>query len=194
MNKFQKIILGMVFVNLVVIFLYPPYDEYPLAQNYMPAFSGFRLLFDDHPRQVINSSLLYLEVFVVLINGGIAWLLLNNHAASVPRRLNRQEWTLVAVAVNLILILLFPPFENAFVVSHAVLPTFDGFYFIFGDNSRRSIVSPMLYLELVFILVNGALFWLFLRHSDPMLQDLTPDQDKAMASALKQVSEGKSGR
>lgn len=194
MNKFQKIILGMVFVNLVVIFLYPPYNEYPLAQNYMPAFSGFRFLFDDHYRQVINSSLLYLEVFVVLINGGIAWLLLSNHAAPVPRRLNRQEWTLVAVAVNLIVILLFPPFENAFVVTHAVLPTFDGFYFIFADNTRRSIVSPMLYLELVFILVNGALFWLFLRHSDPMLQDLTPDQAKAMASALKQVSKGKSSR
>jgi hypothetical protein len=65
------------------------------------------------------------------------------------------------LAFNLLLALLFPPFQDHYVATKALLPSFDGFYFVFGDNSRRVMVAAMLWVEVVFILVNGALLWLF---------------------------------
>src|SRR5258706_13139275 len=38
--------------------------------------------------------------------------------------------------------------------------TFDGFYFAFGDKSRRAIFVPLLYMEVLFVLVNACTFWL----------------------------------
>jgi hypothetical protein len=64
------------------------------------------------------------------------------------------------VAVNIVVILLFPPFESVFTLSKATLPTFQGFYFIFAHQPNHVIVTTILYMEVVFVLVNGALFWL----------------------------------
>ena len=60
---------------------------------------------------IVNSSLLMLESFVVAINAGIAVLLLRNRSYAARRRVSLQNATLILVAVNLVVILLFPPFE-----------------------------------------------------------------------------------
>ncbi len=78
-------------------------------------------------------------------------------------RMNRnQTVTLIAAAANLLL-LLFPPFENYYALTKAMLPSFDGFNIVFDDNSMRVIVAPILWSEVIFILVNGAMLWLLLR-------------------------------
>ena len=109
-------------------------------------------------------SVLLNNVIALLINFAIAVLLLQRPAPDRPRRSNRaQRWLLAAVGVNLVLMLLFPPFENFIAVSQAALPTFEGFYFVFGDNRQRQIVMPILYLEVTLLLINAGLLWLFLK-------------------------------
>ena len=41
-----------------------------------------------------------------------------------------------------------------------MLPSFQGFYFIFMAGPMLAIVTPILYLEVVFVLFNGAALWL----------------------------------
>ena len=55
-----------------------------------------------------------------------------------------QRPILRQVAINLVLILLFPPFEYYYAISKAALPSFDGFYFVFDDNRQRQIVATLL--------------------------------------------------
>ena len=59
------------------------------------------------------------------------------------------------VAVNLVLILLFPPFEYFSAITKAALPTFEGFYFLFGDNSQRQLITAILYIEVALVVING---------------------------------------
>ena len=74
-----------------------------------------------------------------------------------------QNATLIVVAVNLVVILLFPPLESAFTMSKAAIPTFEGFYFIFARRPDHVIVTAVLYIEVFFLLINGAIFWLIFR-------------------------------
>jgi hypothetical protein len=62
------------------------------------------------------------------------------------------------------------------------LPTFEGFYFIFGDNPMRQIVSSILYIEVALILVNGALLWLVFR--DKTEAELSAEQMRDLAKRL----------
>lgn len=93
------------------------------------------------------------------------------------------------MAVNLVLILLFPPFENYYAITKAVLPSFDGFYFIFGDNAQRQIVASLLYIEAALILINGGLLWLLFaeRRDDG---ELTAEEKRALAKALRDRQRG----
>jgi type II secretory pathway component PulF len=84
--------------------------------------------------------------------------------------------------LNLLLALLFPPFQNHYVSSKALLPSFDGFYFVFGDNSMRVVVAAMLWIEVVFILVNGAMLWLLFRRPGP--RELTAAQRFAQSEEM----------
>ena len=45
---------------------------------------------------------------------------------------------------------------------------------VFDDNSMRVIVAPILWLEVIFILINGAMLWLLLRKGAP--QEMTAAQ------------------
>lgn len=56
--------------------------------------------------------------------------------------------------------LLFPPMESVFALTKSAIPTFEGFFFIFTQLPAHVIVETLLYLEIMFILVNGALLWL----------------------------------
>lgn len=124
---------------------------------------------------VVNTSVLLLELLVVLINVGIALLLLGGEKSDSTRhRINLQNASLIVVAFNLVLIMLFPPFESVYAITRAAIPTFEGFYFIFARQANHVIVSTILYLEVIFALVNGALLWLIFR--EKKLTVLTPEQ------------------
>ena len=57
--------------------------------------------------------------------------------------------------------------EYVFAVSKSTIPTFEGFYFIFAQKPAHVIVQSMLWLEITFILINGALLWLMFRERKP---------------------------
>jgi len=157
-NKYQSITILVAAINLLLMLLFPPYDYISVHHN-VPNFDGFLFVFGDHPNRVVNNDFLSIEIFTVLINAAISWVLLRERAR-LRRRLDRQNLVLFGVALNLLLALLFPPFQDHYTASTALLPSFDGFYFVFGDNSKRVIVATMLWVEVVFILFNGALLWL----------------------------------
>jgi hypothetical protein len=80
----------------------------------------------------------------------------------------------MVVAVNLVVILLFPPFENYSAVTRAILPSFQGFYLIFAAPPEHIIVTTLLYIEVIFVLVNGGLLWLLFK--ERKLPVLTPEE------------------
>ena len=61
------------------------------------------------------------------------------------------------------MILLFPPFENYGSATKLAGTWFDGFYFVFGDKWQRRFCLPLLYFEVLWVLINSALMWLLLR-------------------------------
>jgi hypothetical protein len=166
MNRYQTAALTVAAANLLLMVLFPPYDFLSVTHHDIPNFDGFSFIFDDHARRKINGNFLSIEIFVVLTNAAIVWLLQRDWAR-LRRRLDRQNLVLLGVALNLLLALLFPPFQDRYLASQALLPSFDGFYFVFGDNSRRVLIVAMLWVEVVFILVNGAMLWLLFRRPGP---------------------------
>ena len=175
MNRNQAIALAIAAANVVFIMLFPPFDVYTIANAQLPVFGGFDFYFNRNQYMVVNTSVLFLEFFVVLINAGIAWLLLHTKKVEVTqRRISLQNATLIVVAVNLMVIILFPPFESIYAITKAALPTFEGFYLIFARHPNHVIVTTILYLEVFFVLINGALFWLIF--SEKKQQALTPEE------------------
>ncbi len=175
MNKNQAIALAIAAANLVFIMLFPPFDVYSIARTPIPVFGGFDFYFSRNQYMVVNTSVLFLEAFVVMINAGIAWLMLRTKKVEVTqRRISLENATLTVVAINLVVIILFPPFESVLAITRAALPTFEGFYFIFARQANHVIVTTILYLEVFFMLINGALFWLIFRDRKP--EALTPEE------------------
>ncbi len=162
MKRGQKLVIAVVAANLLLQLTFPPFDYVALQRGRLPTFDGFYFFLGEHANRVVNSGYLLLEIVVVLINAWIGWLLLSDDATPRRRQGERhQRGVLVLIAVNLLLMLLFPPFENTYAVTTLALPTFDGFYFIFGHHAYRHIVTTVLYIEIAALLVNGALLWLF---------------------------------
>lgn len=187
MNKRQKFALVIAALNLAVILLFPPFDQYSIGNAKVPIFAGFHFVAAGPLHGVVNASVLTLEAIVILINAGIAWLLVRDKPATASRRkLTYQNATLIVVALNLVVILLFPPFESVFALTNAALPTFEGFYFIFARQPNHTIVSTVLYLEVIFVLINGALVWLMFREKTAAA--LTPEQAYALAMELRAKS------
>ena len=175
MNKNQKLAVFIAAANLAFILLFPPFDAYSLASAQLPVFAGFNFYFNRDQYMVVNTSVLLLELFVVLINAGIALLLLNTKKTEGKRhRISLQNATLILVAVNLVVVILFPPFESVYAITKATIPTFEGFFFIFARQTNHVIVSTVLYLEVIFVLINGALFWLIFRKKKQVA--LTPEE------------------
>lgn len=175
MNKAQRIALLVAAANLALLLIFPPYDYVSLQRGNIPTFDGFYFAFGSHQNRMLNANFLALEVIVVLINACIALLLLRHpplRQRQRPGNNRRQRAVLALVAINLVLILLFPPFEFFGAITKAALPTFEGFYFLFGDNSQRQLVTPILYIEVALVVINGALLWL-------LFKDKTPDETSA---------------
>lgn len=186
MNRGQWFTLIFAVANLVLVLLFPPYDYASLQRANIPTFDGFHFILAAHPNRILNSNFLTLEVIVVLINAAIAWLLLRNRTQPQARKGNRyQRGVLWFVAVNLVLILLFPPFENYQAITRAALPSFEGFYFLFGNNGLRQIVTPILYIEVALLLINGGLLWLLFK--DRGIEDMSDDELKRLAGTLRET-------
>src|SRR5258708_12602322 len=110
------------------------------------SFDAFSPACDAPVPATLNSGLLYLEIFTVLINAVLAWLLLQG-APQEPSRprvrwQNVLQWLVIA---NLLLILLFPPFESR--------PdrVFEGFKFVLSGRVQRGIFLPFLFLQFLFL-------------------------------------------
>ena len=165
MKRQQQIALLAAAINLVLVLLFPPYDYMSMQRGNIPTFDGFYFLFGNHPNRITNTNFLTLEIIVVLINACIAWLLLRERPLGkiAPGGNRYQRGVLWLTAANLMLIVLFPPFQNYAAITKAALPSFEGFYFLFADNSQRQLVAPILYLEACLILINAAILWLMLK-------------------------------
>ena len=183
MNQKQIVTLVVTLVNLAAILLFPPFDYVSVARGNVPTFEGFSFYFIHAANRTLNTSFLTLEVFVVLVNGLIAWMLVRPRPAIARPRFDYQRAIMIFVAINLVLITMFPPFENFSKVTKAMLPSFDGFFLVFGDNTQRFIVTPILWLEVIFILVNGGLFWLLLK--DRGREQLSADEIRRLSGELK---------
>ncbi len=184
MNNAQRIALLLAVANLTLALVFPPYDYVSLLLGNVATFDGFHFAFAAHPNGVVNANFLALELIVILINACIALLLLRTPPARQrPGGNPRQRAVLALVAINLVLVLLFPPFEIFSAISKAALPTFEGFYFVFGDNSLRQIVTSILYLEVTLIIVNGALLWLLFRDKTP--EEIAAEQARTLAQQVR---------
>ena len=75
MNRNQAIALAVAAANIILIMLFPPFDTYSLGKSQIPVFGGFYFYPQRDESMVLNSSLLFLELFVIAINAGIALLL-----------------------------------------------------------------------------------------------------------------------
>lgn len=178
MNKYQWIALAAAAVNLLLVWLFPPYDYISATRNNVPTFDGFHFMFAEQGTNLrVNSTFLHLEFLVILLNAAIAWLLLKTRSVksdtggSEKKAVDWQRIVLIGVGINLLLVLLFPPMENFYAVTRAALPSFDGFYFIFGEHGERTIVTQLLYLEVIFVLANGAILWLLFRKTKADVSD-----------------------
>lgn len=168
MNRNQAIALAVAVANMVLIALFPPIDQYSVASAAVPVFSGFHFIAGKPPLSVVNSDLLAIEMVVVLVNLAIAWLLLQDKpAGTAKRKLSLQNASLILTGANLVLMLLFPPMESVFALTKAAIPTFEGFFFIFAQKPAHVIVETLLYIEVMFILTNGALLWLIFKQRRP---------------------------
>lgn len=178
----QWITIFAALANSGLVCVFPPYDYISLQRGNIPTFAGFFPLLAHHHNYAINFNFLTLEILVVLINAAIAWLLLGRRSDVQKKSDIWQKRVLWLVAINLVVMLLFPPFENYAAITKAFLPTFEGFYFVFGDNSQRQLVTTILYIEIALLLINGGLLLLFLK--DRSKEKLTPQQLQALAKGL----------
>jgi hypothetical protein len=81
-----------------------------------------------------------------------------------------QRLVIVAALMNMLVILLFPPFTSQ-PLAKGMLPGFDGFYPVFTQFGNKSIFKELLTLQLMFIGINTLAAWLALQsrkhHGDP---------------------------
>jgi hypothetical protein len=130
---------------------------------------------------------------VVLINLCILWLLTTEDARrQQKKKINFRKAAMALIGFNLIGVLLFPPFEYISNMTHAVIPTFEGFYFIFSHPPYRVIVTPVLYLEVFFILINGGLMLLAFKEDNS--DKAAVEQAMAQVARLQAQRAGKSSK
>jgi len=157
MNSHQKVVVIVAAVNVGLILLFPPVLDDPLYRNALPNFAGFVPCYTLGVGQRVFRELLTLEILFVAANALAGYLVTAGEDWNLSRR---SLGIAVFVSVNLAVILLFPPFETYGSIIRSAAPNFDGFYFVFGDRSRRAIFTPVLYLQFVLVGANALVFWL----------------------------------
>lgn len=170
MNSSQKTIVIAAAINLALMLLFPPHDSLSLWRGGAPTLDGFYFIFDRHYNKQTNGDLLTLEILWLFINAAFAWLLLQNTRPG-EGIMRPREAAIAFVVVNLAVVLLFPPFENYASTTRMSGTWFDGFYFAFGDKLHRRFYVPLLYIEVLWVLINGAVLWLLFREPPPREAD-----------------------
>jgi hypothetical protein len=159
MNKFQLTVMAGAVLNFALLLLFPPFDRFPLGRG-TSTFDAFYPLFAAPPTGVINTGLLYIEIMVVSLNAALGWLMMQgvpeNPVRPRVRWQSALQWLVIA---DLLLILLFPPFEVR-PLSPLGMNSFDGFRFAPTGSVQQGIFLPLLFLELLLLAVNAAAFWL----------------------------------
>ncbi len=161
MNKYQRIVVIVAAVNIAIMLLFPPFLDNPLRRGVFPSFEGFYPILTMLGVKRIHSGLLTLQIMFVVINGLIAWLLLDRPPLKgvLPDFRYMRAISLFLVA-NLVVLLTFPPFESYPSMVKYEAPYFDGFYFAFGDKRQRNFFIPLLYLEITLVVANTLIVWL----------------------------------
>ena len=80
MNKHQRLVVIIAAVNIALMLLFPPFLDNPIRRGVLPNFEGFYPLFSAYGVKRIHNELLTLQVMFVVINGLIAWLVLDRQA------------------------------------------------------------------------------------------------------------------
>jgi len=160
-NKFQLTVLIAALANLALLLLFPPFDSQPLWRMGPATFDAFYPVFDWPAKGTLNSGLLYLEIFSVLVNAALAWVLLQG----TPKQpsLPRVRWQSVLqwmVIADLLLILIFPPFETLPLEARMGERAFEGFRFVLSGSVQRGIFLPLLFMELLLLALNATALWL----------------------------------
>lgn len=178
MNKYQRFVAIVAIIDLIVIFLFPPFVERSLARNLIPSFDGFYFLLSEFGHRQVDAALLSLELFWIAANTLAAWLLLGKSGLlpdTAAGKAPLYPFGIGAFALtNLAVIALFPPFEQYNSLLRTTAPGFDSFYFVFGDRSARPFFKPLFQIEIFFVLINAlALFLLFnaLQRGERSLQE-----------------------
>jgi len=194
MNRSQKLVLALAFANALAIALFPPYDVQSLQGT--PLFDAFHPIFASPPNGVINANLLYLSLFAVFANAALLWLLLASGKDGRPR-FESGNVVVILTMVNLLLVFLFPPFETPPVAGRfGGGGGFDGFQFALGGEGRRTIFIPLLYIEVIFVLLNACLAWLVLRERaaaavmDEAIGEMISEDEKAKAEIEARIRQG----
>ena len=76
MNKYQRLIIIVAAMNVLLMLLFPPFANQPLAKGMIPGLQGFYPVFMQFGKQPVFTELLTLELLFIAINTLIAWLLL----------------------------------------------------------------------------------------------------------------------
>ena len=72
-----------------------------------------------------------------------------------------QGLAILCIAINLLLVCLFPPYD--YLSMQRGVPTFDGFYFVFGERINQRINTDLLAIEIIALLVNAGIGVLSIR-------------------------------
>lgn len=162
MNKYQRVVIIVAAVNIALMLLFPPFLDNPLRRGVIPSFEGFYPLLTTLGAKHIHKELLTLQVMFVVINGLLAWLLLDRPPIKgVQPEIRYTRAIGLFLLGNLALLLAFPPFESYPSMVKFEAPFFDGFYFALGDKRQRNFFIPLLYMEVTLVVVNVLVVWLF---------------------------------
>ena len=162
MNRSQGLLLAVALADVAIMLLFPPYDSLGIWRGGTATFDAFYFVFDRHYNRFVNANLLFIELYWLLANAALGWLLLRNYREG-GGIMSRRSATLWLAAANLALFFLFPPFENYGSTTRMSGTWFDGFYFVFGDKWQRRFYVPLLYFEVLIVLINSAVLWLLFR-------------------------------
>lgn len=193
MNKYQRVVIIVAAVNIALMLLFPPFLDNPIRRGVMPNFEGFYPLFTGYGVKRIHNELLTLQILFVVINGLIAWLVLDRQTekGDLPEFRYMRAIGIFLLA-NLALLLAFPPFESYASLLKYDPPSFDGFYFVAGDKRNRNFFIPILYLEITLVVINAMAVWLLfntIRREEVFAKEKILELAKALpAEQLAEVS------
>lgn len=194
MNRFQKIVLAGALANMVVLALFPPYDVESLMRG-AAVFDAFHPVFAAPANGLIDANLLYFGLFAVFGNAAAAWVLLASGGDGRPR-IDPGNLVVLMAFANLMVVFLFPPYEAVPVSGRFGGGTFDGFYFALGGTVRRTIFLPLLYIEVMYVLLNACAFWLALRERaaatvvDEAIGQMISEDEKLKGEIEERIQQG----